>query len=66
VVSDEGKGALEASGGDQEGERKRIADEVSKPYVGDIKTGVTLALRDESGGCPFTGQAVSGMKATRA
>jgi hypothetical protein len=48
VVSDEGKGALEASGGDQEGERKRIADEVSKPYVGDIKTGVTLALRDES------------------
>ena len=29
VVSDRGKGALEASGGDQEDERKRIADDVS-------------------------------------
>ena len=30
VVSDRGKGAGEASGGDQEGERKLFAEEVSK------------------------------------
>jgi hypothetical protein len=29
VVSDRGKGAREVSGGDQEDERKRIADDVS-------------------------------------
>lgn len=29
VVSDRGKGTLEVSGGDQEDERKRIADDVS-------------------------------------
>jgi hypothetical protein len=29
-----------------------------------IKTGVYVELRDESGGCPFIGQAVSGVKAT--
>ena len=29
VVSDVEKGALDASGGDQEGERKRIAEDVS-------------------------------------
>ena len=32
----------------------------------DIKTGVSMRSRDESGGCPFTGQAVSGMQAARA
>jgi hypothetical protein len=30
-----------------------------------IKTGVYVELRDESGGCPFIGQAVSGVKAAR-
>ena len=30
VVSDEGKAHVDASGGDREGERKRIAIEVSK------------------------------------
>ena len=32
----------------------------------DIKTEVCVYLRDESGGNPFTGQVVSGVKATRA
>jgi hypothetical protein len=31
-----------------------------------IKTGVCANPREESGGCPFTGQAVSGVKAARA
>ena len=30
----------------------------------DIETGVYIRLRDESGGCPFIGQAVSGIEAT--
>ena len=30
-----------------------------------IKTGVCAKLREESGGCPFIGQAVSGVKAAR-
>lgn len=32
----------------------------------DIKTGVCVDLREESGGNPFTGQMVSGVKAARA
>jgi hypothetical protein len=32
----------------------------------DIETGVYGCPRDEPGGCPLTGQVVSGMKATRA
>jgi hypothetical protein len=28
----------------------------------DIETGVSMRSRDESGGCPFIGQAVSGMQ----
>ena len=32
----------------------------------DIKTGVYVELREESGGSPFTGQVVSGVKAARA
>ena len=31
---------------------------------GGIKTGGSCAARDEPGGCPPTGQAVSGMEAT--
>ena len=32
----------------------------------DIETGESKSLRDEPGGCPLTGQAVSGVKAARA
>lgn len=39
VVSDEETARVDASGGDQEGERKRTAADVSKQVVG-IKTGV--------------------------
>jgi hypothetical protein len=60
VVSDEEKAPGKASGGDREGERKRIVADVSKP-LGDIKTGAWTRIRDESGGSPLIGQAVSGM-----
>jgi hypothetical protein len=65
VVNDEEKAPDKVSGGDREGERKRIAADVSK-VTDDIKTGVSMRSRDRSGGCPFTGQVVSGMEATRA
>jgi hypothetical protein len=55
---------LIASGGDREGERERTADDVSK-QVDDIETGAVKWRRDESGGCPSIGQAVSGMEAAR-
>ena len=61
VVNDEERAPFEASGGDREGERKRIAVDVSK-LRDDIKTGVSMRSRDESGGSPFTGQMVSGME----
>jgi len=54
------------SGGDREGERERFAVDVSKSSTGGIETGVLKGSRDESGGCPLIGQAVSGMEATRA
>src|SRR6516162_8610909 len=47
-----GKGAHDASGGDREGERKRIAADVSKLVSGGIRTGVSTRLQDESGGDP--------------
>lgn len=53
------------SGRDQEGERKRIADEVSK-ISGDVKTKAALRPWDKPGRYPSTGWAASGMKATRA
>jgi hypothetical protein len=56
---------MKVSGGDREGERKRIAVDVSK-LRDDIETGVSMQSRDEPGGCPPIGQAVSGMQATRA
>lgn len=56
-----GKGARDASGGDREGERKRIAAEVSKFVSGGIKTGACTRSQDESGGDPIIGQAVPGM-----
>ena len=39
VVSDVEKAPRKASGGDQEGERKRIAEDVSKTYSDGIRTG---------------------------
>ena len=56
---------MKVSGGDREGERKRIAADVSK-LRDDIKTGVSMQSREEPGGCPPIGQVVSGMQATRA
>ena len=44
--------------------REEIAGDVSLQNISDIETGVGLWLRDESGGCPLTGQVVSGMEAT--
>jgi hypothetical protein len=60
VVSDEEKAPGKASGGDREGERKRIVADVSKP-LGDIKTRAWKRSWDESGGGPLIGQAVSGI-----
>jgi hypothetical protein len=65
VVNDEEKASIETSGRDREGERKRIAADVSK-LRDDIETGVSMRSRDKPGGCPFIGQAVSGIQATRA
>ena len=56
-----GKGAQDASGGDREGERKRIAVEVSKLVLEGIKTGASTRLQDKSGGDKVTGQVVKGM-----
>ncbi len=56
-----GKGALDASGGDWEGERKQTAIELSKLVSDGIETGADTRLQDESGGDPITGQAVPGM-----
>ncbi len=61
VVSDEEKAHVDASGGDREGERRRIAVDVSKSVSGGIKTGASTRLQDESGGDPVTGQAVPGI-----
>src|SRR5205823_7343885 len=65
VVNDEEKASFKTSGGDREGERKRIAVDVSK-LRDDIETGVSMRSRDEHGGCPSIGQVVSGIQATRA
>jgi hypothetical protein len=62
VVSVGEKAQVDASGGDREGERERTADDVSK-QAADIRTGSVKWVRDEPGGSPFTGQAVSGMEA---
>ncbi len=64
VVSDEEKASLEASGGDQEDERKRFTAEVSKSRQMTSELGRCFASWDEPGGCPLIGQAVSGMKVT--
>jgi len=60
VVSDVGKGALDVSGGDREDDGCRSVG----TYKDDIETGASFRSRDEPGGCPPIGQAVSGMEAT--
>src|SRR6266702_1569638 len=50
-------GIRKASVSDPLRKRRKIRD--------GIKTEVCVELRDESGGCPFIGQAVSGVKAAR-
>jgi hypothetical protein len=50
VVSEWGKGAVRASGGVREGERERTIVEAPKSVV-EIRTGVSICLRDEPGGC---------------
>lgn len=48
------------------GTRKTNASEplmTSRELGSDIETGVSMRFRDESGGCPFIGQAVSGLEA---
>jgi len=45
----------------QVGIRKTIVDEVSLLSQVASKPGYPMQSRDESGGCPFTGQVVSGM-----
>jgi hypothetical protein len=52
VVSDEEKAHVDASGGDQEGERERTAEDASK-QLGGIETGEYMSLRDEPGGYPY-------------
>ena len=42
---------MNASGGDQEGERKRTTVEASK-HLDDIKTGESKSSREKSGGYP--------------
>ncbi len=64
VVSIGEKAQVNASGGDREGERERTADDVPE-QADDIRTGSVKWVRDEPGGSPFTGQAVSGMEAAR-
>jgi hypothetical protein len=54
-----GKGALDASGGDEGDDRLLTRRELKD----DIETGLGSRIRDESGGCPCIGQAVSGVEA---
>jgi hypothetical protein len=56
--------SLEASGRDQEDERKRIIADVSKQRETASEPEIFSDLRDESDGSPFTGQMVPGMKMT--
>jgi len=62
VVSELGKGALDALGRGREDVRHCLRS--VETDTGDIKTGVCRKSRDEPGGCPFIGQAVSGIEAT--
>jgi len=66
VVSDAEKAPVRRQVGTRKTLRKSrcgIAVDVSLDRKSDIKTGVVDRSRDESGGCPLTGQAGSGMEA---
>jgi hypothetical protein len=60
-----GKGAQDASGGDREDGAQSsfsgIAGDVSLLNKVTSEPGCSRSARDESGGCPLSGQAVSGM-----
>jgi hypothetical protein len=58
VVSDVEKGVREASGGDQ-GDDCWVT---CREFKDGIRTGLGSRIRDESGGCPGIGQAVSGIE----
>jgi hypothetical protein len=63
VVSDEEKAPARG----QVGIRKTSASESllkCRNNLNDIETGAFWRFRDEPGGCPLTGQVVSGMKTT--
>jgi hypothetical protein len=53
-----GKGIREMSGGEQ-GDDHRLR---CRDLKDDIRTGLRSKARDESGGCPCIGQAVSGIE----
>ena len=61
VVSVREKAPKEASGMEQRDERKRTTAEASKAAMGDIETGSSCGVRDESSGCLLTGWVVSGV-----
>ena len=63
VVSDAGKGALDVSGRDQKGERKRIADDVSKETRMTSKPGCTCYPGMSLAGARLLARWVSGMEA---
>ncbi len=65
VVSDEEKAHVMRQVGTGKASRERTTEDASK-RKGDIETGEIKSLRDEPGGCPLIGQAVSGVKVARA
>lgn len=65
VVSDEEKAPFEVSGRDREGERERIAVDVSKFEQVTSEPRRVNGLGISLAGGPLIGQAVSGMEATR-
>ena len=67
VVSVKSKGpAKTGSGENPEGERERTADELSKDYHSDVKTGDWFQPREEFGRSLPTARAASGTEAARA
>src|SRR5665647_969149 len=64
VVSDEEKAPPRRQVGIRKANASESLMKCRKPIC-DIETGAYALSRDESGGCPFTGLTVSGMKATR-
>jgi len=66
VVSDEEKAPVRCQVGTRKANVSESLTKCRDDYQHDIETGVSGCPRDEPGGCPLTGQVVSGMKATRA